>query len=137
MGSTRRHRLAWIALVGYWIVLATATHLPPSRLPETGIKDKYEHFGAYVLLAALLCVVLASRGMSILDASWRSFLIALSYGAIDEWTQPLVGRTCSLMDWIADAAGAGVAIAVFLLVSIVRAQRAAAVDAVVRREQEG
>jgi VanZ family protein len=94
-------------------------------LPQTGIKDKYEHFGAYAVLAALLCFALLSRGgMSIFDASWRTFAIVLAYGAIDEWTQPWFGRTCSLMDWIADATGAGVALTVLLLAAgVVRRQR--------------
>jgi VanZ family protein len=32
--------------------------------------------------------------------------ICLIYAALDEWTQPFIGRTCELLDWLADAGGA-------------------------------
>jgi hypothetical protein len=56
-----RPRLLRVALIGYWIVLFTATHLPPRNVPKTGIGDKAWHFGGYSLLAALLLLVLRMR----------------------------------------------------------------------------
>jgi VanZ family protein len=40
----------------------------------------------------------------------------LAYGAIDEQTQKLVGRDCSLRDWIADAGGAVTAVVILLVI---------------------
>jgi VanZ family protein len=34
----------------------------------------------------------------------------LVYGLIDEITQPLTGRSCDIYDWLADLAGAGMAV---------------------------
>jgi VanZ family protein len=112
----RHRRLAWIVLLGYWVFIAAVTHLPPTKLPETGIKDTYEHFTAFALLAVLLCTALSSLNWSIARVAGWSFAIAAAYGAIDEGTQPLVGRVCSLSDWMADASGAAVAVALFVLV---------------------
>lgn len=112
----RHRRLAWIVLVGYWICLSSVTHLPPTKLPDTGIKDTYEHFTAFALLAVLLCAALSSNNWSAARIALTSFAIAAAYGAIDEWTQPIVGRTCALSDWYADATGAATAAALFFAV---------------------
>ena len=52
--------------------------------------------------------------------------IVMLSAAIDEWTQPLVGRVCDLNDWFADTIGAAIAVCVFLIVraSLVRTSRA-------------
>jgi VanZ family protein len=121
----RIRRLAWIVLIGYALLLATATHLPPSRVPQTGIGDKYAHFTAYLILGALLCTALATTRLSDLGIVACSISIALAFAAIDEWTQPLVGRMCSLADWFADAGGASVAVLGFLLIRSARSVAAA------------
>src|SRR5512143_3634977 len=102
--SSRRIAVA-VCLLLYWAVLFVATHLPPRDLPATHVNDKLEHATAYFLLSTLLYA-----GMRVLRPKargiwWKTALIVLAYGAIDEWTQLFVGRTCDLMDWLADAAG--------------------------------
>jgi len=94
----------------YWIALLIATHLPPDRLPTTHVSDKLEHFVGYGLLTTLLLFA-ASRGSAPLTMKRVAIIlgIVLVYGIADERTQPWFGRTCSLTDWIADAAGAGAA----------------------------
>ena len=116
MTVQRHRRVVWIALVGYWICLSTVTHLPPSKLPDTHIKDTYEHFTAFALLAVLLCAALSSKDWTIARVAGMSFAIAAAYGAVDEWTQPIFGRTCALSDWFADATGAATAVALFVVV---------------------
>jgi hypothetical protein len=37
-------------------------------------------------------------------------LSIISFASIDELTQPLVGRTCDVADWLADCAGTAVSI---------------------------
>ena len=54
-------RVVRFALVGYWIALLTATHLPPRHLPDTHVSDKLEHFTAYGVLAGLLCAAMLAR----------------------------------------------------------------------------
>ncbi|CAN5574239.1 hypothetical protein BH09PLA1_BH09PLA1_03050 [soil metagenome] len=101
---SRGRRLSSIALAVYWLGLFVVTHLPPRNVPRTHVNDKIEHFVAYAILAALVFVVAQRLGGA------RAFAIAvavcLMYGAIDEWTQLLVGRSCEVNDWLADAGGA-------------------------------
>ena len=95
-------------LVVYWLIMFTATHWP-NHLPilNTGAIDKVAHFAAYFVLAALMAWTAALHGAKLhfrlLLVFW---LIAVSYGAVDELLQPPVGRSCELLDWLADAAGA-------------------------------
>jgi len=80
------------------------THLPPSDLPKTHVSDKLAHFAVYALLGTLLGIAIGRR-WSWLGGAVVVTTIGLIYGAIDELTQPLFGRSCSIHDWYADAAG--------------------------------
>ena len=66
---------------------------------------------ASFVLAALMLVALHLGGR---NSCWRTRLavlvIAVTYGALDELTQPLVGRICDLGDWYANALGVVLAI---------------------------
>lgn len=99
-----RRRFIWIALAIYWLALFIATHLPPRHVPPVPVNDKIEHFVGFAILAIVLSLAMSRastpRTLAIILA------ICLIYGAIDEWTQPLIGRTCELNDWLADAGGA-------------------------------
>lgn len=104
--------LATLLLV-YWLVLITATHIP--RVPEPlGFRpsDKLLHLAAYAVFAALAAVVCWLHW----GFTWRTalvLLVAISlHGAIDEVTQPLVGRYADVVDWYADTLGAAAALAV-------------------------
>lgn len=115
--ATDRSVLWRALLAGYWISLLVATHLPKrvAGLP-TNQADKLVHFVAYAVLAWLLAMAWqASVGR--LNARHLKFvwLVVVLYGAVDEMTQPLVGRTASLADWLADAAGAALALIIFQL----------------------
>lgn len=117
-------RIAWGVTILYWIALATATHLPPEdvHIPPS-IGDKAVHAGAYFGLALLV-------GTSLLLTSSRRalvpllvILIAMAYGAIDEWTQPIFNRACELADWIADLIGASTAAVVLFAVGRILGRR--------------
>ena len=86
------------------------THLP--RVPSVGprIGDKTAHFLAYAVLAGSMYVTWAVAWPRMKGIAWYVLLLALAYGAFDEWTQPLVGRDCELYDWLADAGGAAIAL---------------------------
>jgi len=104
------------ALAGYWLILFAATHLPrdfPAVPPQQRV-DKLVHLAAFALLAWLLATAWQrSAGRltgSHLRAAWLAIVL---YAAVDEWTQPWVGRCGSPADWLADATGAAVGLIVF------------------------
>ncbi len=119
MSNPRRTlRLLWLFTIGYWLFLFTMTHLPPSKVPEIGVNDKLEHFGAYGLLAGGLFLSIWGTSPHTQKATWLTYLICLAYGAFDEITQaiPFIGRSCELNDWFADAIGAAIAVTILTLI---------------------
>jgi VanZ family protein len=107
----RLPRLLWAATIACWVVLAVLTHIPLDRyIPEKQKQwlqflDKPEHFVAYFVLATLLGCSLAATYPRRPHVVWLTVPIVLAYGAVDEWTQAWVNRTCSLNDWFANAVG--------------------------------
>lgn len=91
------------ALVALWITLAILTHIPvPQSAPEIRNLDKLIHLIAYFPLGLLLPVCRV-RGC---QRGWVCLLIIALYGVSDELLQIPVGRTASVLDWVADVAGA-------------------------------
>ena len=109
----------YIVTMAYSIALFTLTHT--HRPPGIGVNlgDKAAHFLGYGALTGLFYmtfwVALPRRRWSVLGA----LPMALLYGAMDEITQPLVGRTCELADWLADGSGAAVAVGGWELLRLV------------------
>jgi len=103
----------------YLAIAFTLTHTPPGEvdLVPSFLSDTILHAVGYTILGALSIWLVATnrRGLT-----WPviviTFLGLLAYGALDEGTQPWVGRSCELSDWLADAAGAfvGILLAVML-----------------------
>lgn len=112
----RRSGLAFLA-VGYAITLVLATHYPrPEQLlGRYGHADKLLHFVAYWLLALVVAMAVWGAG----HWSRRTALIVAialaAFGAVDEITQPLFGRTADVLDWAADCVGIAIGV---LLVAI-------------------
>jgi VanZ family protein len=92
-----------------------ATHLPVQRVMEQlPASDKHLHLGAYAVLGFALPWWSRERAQH-----WRSqwhpwllYALLLSYAAIDELLQIPVGRSAEWGDWLADAAGAAIGLAV-------------------------
>lgn len=107
----------WLA---YWGVLLTVMHLPKVSPPRVALRlgDKVLHCAAYLVLALLGGWVALRLGRRV-DTRWvvRWGLIYAAYGAADELLQPLSGRTCQLGDWLADAIGVAVALALVALLA--------------------
>lgn len=105
-------RILQILLALYWLTLLTLTHVP--KLPPVGqqVNDKLAHFLAYGALAGLLFVTLWVCKPDMRRLPLAVVVLCLAYGAFDEWTQPFFGRSWELNDWLADAAGVVVALAV-------------------------
>lgn len=91
------------ALATYWLALAIGTHIPVENVPNVPTSDKALHFGAYFGLAVLVNTALLVCGR---NHGWLTVITCLAfYGAIDEWLQIPVGRSCEFADWLADLAG--------------------------------
>ena len=98
----------WPALVAAMIIIASSRE----RVATTGLvpsEDKFGHFFVYGLLGTLVCRT---------GSGWKwaavSLVIVSAFGASDEWHQSFVpGRDSDVRDWVADTAGAALAIALY------------------------
>jgi VanZ family protein len=105
MRRRMKHIFTYV-LVLWWAFLLLMTHLPkpPPLGPE--MNDRTAHLVAYSTLALLVYLNLRARGRAPALAAMLTIAAVIVSGALDEWTQPLTGRTCDLLDWCADVAGA-------------------------------
>jgi VanZ family protein len=107
----------------YWLGLFILTHTPVALPIIIVSSDKSAHFIGYAMLATALFASLRVLGRR--DPMLMVLVIGLAYGAIDEWLQIPVGRSCELNDWFADAAGVAAAVTVCTLITRWCDQRAA------------
>lgn len=110
-----KKRILNYSLIVYWIILFVATTLPSSSLPEIGVIDKVLHLAAFTLLAVLVNLTFLSQE-NFRTLSARAFLFTLItitiYGIFDELHQMMIpGRSCDVLDIIADIAGGIIGIA--------------------------
>lgn len=95
-----------IVAVVFTAIVVFITHLPPEVLPNqpqaSGL-DKLQHVVAYGAITFLFILFLKTP-CSLLSASLL-FIAILTLGTIDELTQPLVNRTASFTDLLADIIG--------------------------------
>ena len=101
-----RRRLVLVLCLIVWATAVIATHIPTGRLPISGVSDKLLHAAGYFVLAGVLWLTLSVHGVSGAKRITFIFFAMLAYAAIDELTQPLVGREDSIGDWLADVIGA-------------------------------
>ncbi|HMQ15972.1 MAG TPA: VanZ family protein [Phycisphaerae bacterium] len=101
------------ALPAYWLFLFALTHFP--KLSLTGPverPDLYSHFIAFGLLAFLLWRFAETFRQPLGPRFvWVAGAVILAYGAFDELTQELVGRDATIEDWLANACGATLVLA--------------------------
>jgi VanZ family protein len=102
-----------VLAAAYWATLFVLTHVPSVNLPDITLIDKICHALAYATLAfAIGSVITIWRGYQGRLPIWI-WTIAVSYGAIDEYTQQFVlNRSCDIFDLLADALGATVGLLV-------------------------
>jgi len=111
-------RILLVVTILYWMLILTLTHWP--RPPHFGpqISDRLQHFLGFGVLTSLLYMSFWASWPTKRWTAMYTVLIVLSYGVLDEWTQPLFGRSLELThrvgDWLADMAGAGVAMGVLV-----------------------
>lgn len=98
-------------LIGFWILMAVLTHMPRAPVvPE--MTDKTAHFIGFGTLGLLLYLTIWTLGRA---TPWTGLFVLVVvglYGALDELTQPLTGRHCSFMDWMANMSGVATAVVV-------------------------
>lgn len=104
------HRLAIAVLTCYWLAVFGSTHVPRISLPtHFNLFDKVCHFAAFGLLTFLAHLAWNTRRPGLNQLRWKDLAIVMLviavYGVFDEITQPLVGRSCELLDWTADVLG--------------------------------
>jgi VanZ family protein len=95
-----------------WIFFFGLTHWPSEKMPDTSFIlyiDKVVHFCLFTVLGFLLSYRVQA-GSYIKQFATVLAILAI-YAAFDELTQPLVGRSTELLDWIADILGASVGFA--------------------------
>ena len=100
--------------LGCAIAILVVSHLPKGVLPSFGIHYRVQHAVAYGLLAAL-CLA-ATRGRGGLVGALLAVGAVAVVGAVDEATQPVFGRQCSVLDWLTDLGGACLAVAACLVI---------------------
>ncbi len=112
--------ILWTMTLSYWVGLFVLTHTPPSHMPKGPGNDKLMHFLAYLVLSFLLGTTLY---LAVPSQRRRLaplvLVLGAAYGAMDELTQPLVGRDAEWGDWFADLGGVvAVAAVLFVLVRL-------------------
>jgi VanZ family protein len=101
-----------VTLLTVWIFCFGLTHWPKEQMPDTPFipyLDKLIHFSLFTVLGILLSYRVT--GGSYKKQFTTVLAILATYAALDELTQPLVGRTTEILDWIADILGASVGFA--------------------------
>ncbi len=114
-------RLVLVLCLIVWTGAVIATHTPADRLPQSGVSDKLLHAVGYFVLTGVLWLTLSAYQVSGLKRIALIFFAMLAYAAIDEITQPLVGREDSFGDWLADVIGATASLVLFELLALGRA----------------
>ena len=110
MVLSRRQKLTLIPLLLYWPAIFILTHIPLAHIANIQIpaSDKTLHCLAYLVLVFLLWFAISpDRKVSWRkSAVWWVLFVVAGYGGFDEWLQGYVGRSPSVMDFLADLAGA-------------------------------
>ena len=116
-------RAVWLwgppALYALAIFVISSLSVVPS--PPGSFSDKHVHGLVYAGLALMIVRAWAGGAWSAVTyaRAWRAGLLAVAYGATDEWHQSFVpGRDASLADLGADTLGA--ALAVVAVVALAR-----------------
>jgi VanZ family protein len=116
-GRMRHAVTAWgpaVAVMGAIFVTSSIENV--TEMPG-GLSDKTVHFLAYGLLGTCLLWALADARLVGVTGrrAFQAWAGSAVYGATDEWHQAFVpGRTVALDDWLADGAGAAVAVVLML-----------------------
>ena len=105
-GWGRRIGIVWVV---YWVALFGVMHIPKGpglHLPVRYL-DQAVHLVLYTGLGLLCASARRSSGRRLTVGSALAWVAVLAgYAAVEELTQPWVGRSAELLDWTADLVGA-------------------------------
>ena len=101
----------------YWLAMFIGTHVP-RKIPDLSLGwiDKALHLIAFAGLALLLAINWQWAGRHLNSRHYLAvWVLLMAYAVVDELLQIPIGRTASVYDWIADAAGAALGLFFFHL----------------------
>jgi len=108
-----RRQIPWFWAVLVAVLIIGASSRSSIAAPVIKHVDKLGHFLVYGLFATL--VYRAMVRSSERGRAWHAFLLVSAFGASDEWHQSFVpGRSCEVGDWVADTAGAALAVGLYV-----------------------
>jgi hypothetical protein len=93
-----------ITCAAAWVGAFVATHIPARNIPHVA-GDKTLHAVGYFGLCAVFVLALWARRVRPLHRVTLAWWVLAAYAALDELTQPFVGRTAAWADWLADLVG--------------------------------
>ena len=86
------------------VLIGLATLTPVEELPAVSGSDKFYHLISFAILTLPIAVIRPK-------AVWVIFILSVVYGGAIEVLQPLVNRNCELADFLADAGGVALGLA--------------------------
>lgn len=107
-----------IPIIAYSILIFAISSLSLNEVPslKIGLLDKLVHFGEYTVYGLLLMLAFATAKSNkiVRYSTSLSLWIGILFGLSDEIHQHFVaGRTCSVLDLLADVLGVGFGIFLF------------------------
>ena len=105
----RRRGILTVCMIA-WAVAFVATHIPASKLPRLHAPDVMLHAGGYFVLSGLFLLTLTAYRVI---RPYKLCLVTstmILYATLDETTQTFVNRYATLEDWLANIAGAMLAV---------------------------
>ena len=99
IADLRTRNIDIYATVVIAVLIGLATLTPVEELPAVSGSDKLYHLISFAILTLPIAVIRPK-------AVWVIFILSVVYGGAIELLQPLVDRNCELADFLADASGA-------------------------------
>ncbi len=125
--TTRR---TWCLAAAGWAAVIVVSGVAPTRDAVAAVSSGFDelataagHFAAYVVLGYLLSAAFESLTGRVRAAALTLALGAMLGGAIELVQAPLPYRDAQLSDFVVDAAGVAVGIAVFTCAGLARRRR--------------
>lgn len=113
-------KTAWILAAAWMAVIVGLSVASVSGVPRLDVPfglDRWAHAGFYAVLGVLIARALRLGGAGLAAALSGSFVWAVAFGGLVEWIQTFRPRQASLGDWVADALGAALGLAIWAVVS--------------------
>jgi hypothetical protein len=108
VSNIRRIIMAGVAIL-WALCIFVFSSIPGDSLPDfaKGPLTYIGHFCEYLILGILITTACASPNTPLWKAALIGLALAAFYGATDEFHQSFVsGRSCDIVDWLTDVAGA-------------------------------